>query len=211
MQHDALQELESPPIVRLARHEPLLHDAQHRRVLVRLDHRRGVARKEGAQQRDESWDGALLSPDGRRDEEREEGAVLDWYAHVQRQHLGEDLEDIGYVFCDKSISGWPEKNYWSHARSMSFCKISVNEGKERGFENRDRVWHSSADKSNKTGYAFENVLIEVGVTRVWGDFAEDVDEPLQNCDVLSDERLLRRDDNSRNTWERDCQAPTCRV
>ena len=48
-------------------------------------HRRGVARKEGAQQRDESWDGALLSPDGRRDEEREEGAVLDWHAPVRRQ------------------------------------------------------------------------------------------------------------------------------
>jgi hypothetical protein len=74
--------LEAPPIVRPAQHEPLLHDTQHRRLLVRLDHRLSVARKEGAQERDESWDGALLSPDGRRDEEREEGAVLDWYAHV---------------------------------------------------------------------------------------------------------------------------------
>jgi hypothetical protein len=116
MQHDALQELESPPIDRLVRHEPLLHDAQHRRVLVRLDHRRSVARKEGAQQGDKSWDGAILTPDGWCDEEREEGAVLDWHAPVQRQHwhLCEDPEDIRYVFCDKSISGWPEKNYWLH-------------------------------------------------------------------------------------------------
>jgi hypothetical protein len=50
MQYDALQKLETPAIVRLARHQPLLYDAQHRRVLVRLDHRRGVAREEGTQQ-----------------------------------------------------------------------------------------------------------------------------------------------------------------
>ena len=103
MQHDALQELEALPIVRLARHEPVLHDAQHRRVLVRLDHRRSVACKEDAQQRNESWDRVLLSPDGWRGEEREEGAVLDWHAPVQRQHPCEDLEDIGHIFCDKSV------------------------------------------------------------------------------------------------------------
>ena len=33
-------------------------------MLVHLDNRRGVVRKEGAQYRDESWDGALLNPDG---------------------------------------------------------------------------------------------------------------------------------------------------
>ena len=121
-----MQELEAPPIVRLARYEPLLHDAQNGRVLVRLSHRRGVARKEGAQNRDESWDGALLRPDSRRDDEREEGAILDWHAPVQRQHLYEDLEDIGYVFCDKSISGWPQIGQNDNTRSMSFYKISVN-------------------------------------------------------------------------------------
>ena len=50
---------QSPPAVRLARHEPLLHDAQHKRVLVRLDHCRRVARKEGSQ-RNESWDRTLF-------------------------------------------------------------------------------------------------------------------------------------------------------
>jgi hypothetical protein len=100
IEHGALQELEAPTIVHLAWYEPLLHDAQHRRVLVRLNHRRGIPREEGTQQRDESWDGALLRPHGRREEEREEGAVVDWYAPMQGQHLGEDLEDIGYVFCD---------------------------------------------------------------------------------------------------------------
>ena len=104
MQNDALQELETPTIVRLAQHQPLLHDAQHRRVLVCLDHRRGVARKEGTQQCDESWDGTLLSPHGRREQEREEGAVVDGHALVQGQHLGEDLKDIGCVFCDSQQS-----------------------------------------------------------------------------------------------------------
>ena len=65
MQHDALQQLEAPPVVRLARHESLLYDSQHRRVLVRLDHRRGVTCKEGAQQSDEAWDRTLLGPNGR--------------------------------------------------------------------------------------------------------------------------------------------------
>ena len=129
MQHDALQELEAPPIVRLARHEPLLHDAQHRRVLVRLDHRRGIAREEGAQQRDESWDGTLLRPDGRREKEGEEGTVVDWHAPVQRQHLGEDLEHIGYVFCETVKSVTRIYFLLSTQRSMSFCKISVNGGK----------------------------------------------------------------------------------
>jgi hypothetical protein len=99
MQHDALQELETPAVVRLTRHEPLLYDAQHRPVPVRLDHRRGVACEEGTQQRDESWDGALSSPHSWC-EEREEISVVDWHALGQRQHLGDDLEDVEYVFCD---------------------------------------------------------------------------------------------------------------
>ena len=84
------------------------------------------------------WDGALLRPASQRDEEREEGAVLDWHAPVQRQHLGEDMEDIGYVFCDKSISDWPEIGQNDNTRSIllrDFCEWR----KERGFENRDRV------------------------------------------------------------------------
>jgi hypothetical protein len=131
MQYDALQELETPAVVRLARHQPLLYDAQHRRVLVRLDHRRGVAREEGTQQCDEAWDGTLLSPHGWCEQEREQRAVVDGYALVQRQHLGEDLEDIGYVFYDnRYFSGSvriTSRN--DHARSMSFCKISVKGGK----------------------------------------------------------------------------------
>jgi hypothetical protein len=63
-----------------------------------------VAASRKVRSSDESWDGALMSPDGRRDEEWEEGAILDWHAPMQRQHLCEDLEDIRYVFCDKSIS-----------------------------------------------------------------------------------------------------------
>ena len=30
--------------------------------------------------------------------------VIDLHALVQREHLGEDLEDIGYVFCDSQRS-----------------------------------------------------------------------------------------------------------
>ena len=71
MQHETLQELEAPPVIRFILYEPLLHDAQYRHVLIRLDHRRGIARKEGAQQCDEARDGALLSPDGRREKVRE--------------------------------------------------------------------------------------------------------------------------------------------
>ena len=74
---------------------------------------------------------------------------------------------------------------------------------EERIENGDRVRHSSADEPDKTRYAFGNALIEVGVTRIWGDFAYDVDELLQNNDVLPDERLFHGDDNSRNTWEGD--------
>jgi hypothetical protein len=78
---------------------------------------------------------------------------------------------------------------------QDFCKRR----EERRLENGDRARHSSPDESNKTGYAFEDVLIKVRVTRIWGDFAEDVDEPLENSSVLPDESLLRRDDDSRNT------------
>jgi hypothetical protein len=41
-----------------------------------------------------------LSPHGWGEQEREECAIVDGHALVQCQHLGEDLEDIGYVFCD---------------------------------------------------------------------------------------------------------------
>ena len=71
MQHNALQELEAPPVIRPAQHESLLHDAQHRRVLVRLDHCRGVAREEGAQQCDKARDLTLLSPNGQCEKMRE--------------------------------------------------------------------------------------------------------------------------------------------
>jgi hypothetical protein len=104
MQHDALQKLKSPAVVRLTRNQPQLHDPQHRRVLVHLDHLHGVASEEGTQQRDESWDRALLSPHGRREQEREQGAVVEGYALVQRQHLGGDLEDIAFVFCNSQNS-----------------------------------------------------------------------------------------------------------
>ena len=81
---------------------------------------------------------------------------------------------------------------------QDFCKRR----EERRLKNGDRVRHGSANEPDKTGYAFEDVLIKVGITRVGGDFAQDIDKSLQDSDVLPDESLLRRDDNSHNTWER---------
>ena len=58
-------------------------------------------------------------------------AVVDWHALVQRQHLGEDMENVGYVFCDsRYISGSLEiSQARNNARSTPFCYISVNGGK----------------------------------------------------------------------------------
>jgi hypothetical protein len=88
---------------------------------------------------------------------------------------------------------------------QNFCKRR----KERGFEYSDRVWGGRANKSDKTGYALEKVLIKVRVARVLRNIAEDVDEPLQNGGVLSDKRMLRRYDDSRNTWEH-LSGTTCK-
>ena len=205
-----MQELEAPPIVRLARYEPLLHDAQNGPVPVRLSHRRGVARKEGAHKRDESWDEALLRPDSRRDDERE-GAILDWHAPVQRQHMYEDLEDIGYVFCDKSIGGWPQIGQNNNTRSICFYEISVNGEKS-----------ATSNTEVESGTVAPKYIMYAG-SETWVDnkkktrkicsrkctdqssgsphIAEDVDEPIQKGSIFSDRRLLCRDDDSRNIWE----------
>ena len=85
---------------------------------------------------------------------------------------------------------------------MSFCKISVNGGKSADLKMVIESGTVSVDEPDKTRYAFEDVLIKVGITWVGGDFAQDIDESLQDGDVLPDESLLCRDDNSHNTWER---------
>jgi hypothetical protein len=52
-------------------------------------------------------------------------------------------------------------------------------------------------------------LIEVGVTRGWGDFAEDVDEPLQNGYVLSGKRRFAVMMTLATPGKDSRQAPTC--
>ena len=127
--------------------------------------------------------------------------VADWHALMQRQHLGKCLEDIGYILCDsRYFSGSLEISQVSKHRI--FCDISVNGGNRADSKTADGVRQSSADEPDMTGYAFKHVLIKVGVARVCNDFAEDVDESLQNVDIVPEESPLHRDDNSHNAWER---------
>lgn len=78
----------------------MLHDSKDRSHLSRSKHPCAIPRQECFQELYKAGDATFLLPDGGCEQEGEEAPILRWdVSGLQFQHLSEDLEDVGDVFC----------------------------------------------------------------------------------------------------------------